>query len=181
MTLEVNLVNVGYASLYNPHPVYLVLKGEGQKYEILLPNVDPRRWEAGQEYTFPVSVTLPQNITPGSYSLELWLPDSYISLKNIPEYAIRFANVSVWDASNGTNILKSNFEVTKSGAVSVTSVPTILAGDANNDGVVDESDFSLWLNHYNQSTSNGALEGDFDGNRIVDGIDYVIWRNNFGK
>ena len=185
MTLEVNLANVGYASLYNPHPVYLVLKGEGQKYEIPLPNVDPRRWEAGQEYTFPVSVTLPPNITPGSYSLELWLPDSYISLKNIPEYAIRFANVSVWDASNGTNILKSNFQVTKStgGTLIPTSptIPTKLAGDGNNDGSVDETDFSIWLNHYNQSTSNGALDGDFDGNGLVDGIDYVIWRNNFGK
>ncbi|OGG09801.1 hypothetical protein A2781_05070 [Candidatus Gottesmanbacteria bacterium RIFCSPHIGHO2_01_FULL_42_27] len=54
-------------------------------------------------------------------------------------------------------------------------------GDANGDGLVDGPDYVIWLNHYNQSVSNGVASGDFDGNGFVDGPDYVIWLNNYGK
>lgn len=53
------------------------------------------------------------------------------------------------------------------------------AGDANSDGKVDGIDYVIWLNHYNQNTSNGASDGDFNSDGRVDGIDYVIWLNNY--
>ena len=58
--------------------------------------------------------------------------------------------------------------------------PIEVPGDANGDGVVDSSDFDIWLSFYKQTTMNGPSEGDFDLNEIVDGYDFNIWRNNFG-
>jgi hypothetical protein len=56
-----------------------------------------------------------------------------------------------------------------------------LQGDANGDRKVDGIDFVVWLNHYNQTTTNGASFGDFNANGKVDGVDFVIWLNNYGK
>lgn len=53
-------------------------------------------------------------------------------------------------------------------------------GDANGDGKVDGIDYTIWLNHYNQSTT-GPSNGDFNNSGKVDGIDYTIWLTNYGK
>ena len=60
-----------------------------------------------------------------------------------------------------------------------TPTPTPKPGDANGDGKVDGLDYIIWLNHYNQTTSNGPSDGDFNGDGKVDGLDYVIWLNNY--
>ncbi len=60
-----------------------------------------------------------------------------------------------------------------------TSTPTSIPGDANSDHKVDEQDYAIWLDHYNQQTDGGSGVGDFDNNGKVDGIDYVIWLNNY--
>jgi len=59
-----------------------------------------------------------------------------------------------------------------------TPTPTVI-GDADGDGDVDIEDYIIWVNNYNQSTSNGANVGDFNQSGIVDGVDYIIWLNNF--
>ena len=64
---------------------------------------------------------------------------------------------------------------------SVSPSPPPIPGDANGDGVVDYSDYTIWLAHYNQRTVNGSRDGDFNSNGIVDGVDYTIWRNNYGR
>lgn len=56
-----------------------------------------------------------------------------------------------------------------------------IQGDANGDQKVDGVDFVVWLNHYNQTTSNGVSFGDFNGSGKVDGVDFVIWLNNYGR
>ena len=97
MSLVVHLSNQGYAAMFNARPVFAVLEGEGQRYEIPLSTVDPRRWEAGGDYTIAVNVPLPTNMVPGNYKLGLWLPDEATSLRNSPAYAVRFANTNVWN------------------------------------------------------------------------------------
>jgi hypothetical protein len=57
-----------------------------------------------------------------------------------------------------------------------TDVPVL--GDANDDGVVDIDDYTIWLNNYKQS-KQGSEYGDFDFSGYVDGLDHVIWLNNF--
>ena len=112
LNLEVLLSNVGYAAMFNTRSVYVVLQNENNRYEFFLQSVDPRRWEAGLEYTINVNVTLPTNIVPDTYKLGLWLPDEATSLRDIPAYAVRFANTDVWEPSTGLNILTSNLLVT---------------------------------------------------------------------
>jgi parallel beta-helix repeat protein len=62
-----------------------------------------------------------------------------------------------------------------------TPTPTAKPGDANLDGVVNEADYTIWLAHFGQTVTGGAVAGDFNSNGKVDGVDYVIWLINYGK
>jgi len=110
LSLNIRISNEGFAAMYNPHPLYIVLLGPS-RYEIPITNIDARRWEPGQEQIINLSVNFPANVRPGTYKLGLWLPDIYSSLRSSPAYSVRFANSNVWDAATGTNILMTNLEV----------------------------------------------------------------------
>lgn len=60
-----------------------------------------------------------------------------------------------------------------------TPIGTSKIGDANGDGKVDGTDYTIWVNHYGQTTGNKALDGDFNEDGRVDGIDYSIWLLNY--
>jgi hypothetical protein len=111
LSLNIRLSNTGFAAMYNPRPLYIVLLGGGKRFEAPVTNIDPRRWAPGQEQTINVSLALPATIPAGTYQLGLWLPDASASLRNSPAYAVRFANTNVWDAATGINILFNNFQV----------------------------------------------------------------------
>ncbi|MGD8867486.1 MAG: DUF4832 domain-containing protein, partial [Gemmatimonadales bacterium] len=111
VAIEVVLENVGYAAMYRERPVYFVLVGGGNRYEFAIPSVDPRRWEPGAQQTIRASFLLPESVPAGTYSLSLWLPDRAVSLRDRPEYAVRFANLGVWEAASGLNILVPGLEV----------------------------------------------------------------------
>ena len=111
LSLNIRLNNEGFAAMYNPRPVYVVLLREGTRYVVPVTGIDPRRWAPGQEQTINVSLNLPANVPPGTYQLGLWLPDASSSLRNSPAYAVRFANTDVWDPDSGINILTSNLQV----------------------------------------------------------------------
>jgi len=123
LNMDVILRNDGYASMYNPRPVYVVLHNANNRYDIALPSIDLRRWAAGMDHTINVNTPVPANIIPGTYALSLWLPDQYMSLRDTPAYAVRFANANVWDAATGLNILTSNLTVL-AGASTPTDTPT---------------------------------------------------------
>jgi len=111
LSLNIRLNNEGFAAMYNPRPIYLVLLGGGNRYEAPVTGVDPRRWAPGQEQTINVSLNLPANVPPGTYQLGLWMPDASSSLRNSPAYAVRFANTGVWDPATGINLLTTNLQV----------------------------------------------------------------------
>ncbi len=54
--------------------------------------------------------------------------------------------------------------------------PTVILGDANGDGLVDETDYSIWRSNY-AKPMQGPSNGDFNSNGQVDGVDYAIWLN----
>jgi len=126
LNMDVVLRNEGYASMYNPRPVYLVLHNADNRYDIPLPSTDPRRWEPGRDHAITVSAPIPTDIVPGTYALSLWLPDQFMSLRNSPAYAVRLANANVWDAATGLNILTFNLTVL-AGAPTPTDTLTPLA------------------------------------------------------
>lgn len=117
MSITINLRNVGYAPMFNPRPVFVVLDNGVNRYNIPLVDVDPRRWASGASVTISKSIVVPSNVVPGAYSLSLWLPDEYthaeaaLDLRRMPEYSVRFANDGVWDAVKGYNVLRSGAAV----------------------------------------------------------------------
>lgn len=102
----ISLRNVGYAPLYNERPVYLVLKSN-QNSVIRIPlNSDPRRWLPNGAWSLiREQVTIPSDISEGTYHLYLWMPDKHEAIQNDPRYAVRFANANVWDENTGYNDL----------------------------------------------------------------------------
>lgn len=106
LPFSITLRNHGWASNYNERPVFLVLKNEadGSVHPIRLA-ADPRFWLPGETLWIKESPSLPATITPGSYSLHLWLPDAAEAIRSRSDYSIRLANQDVWDAETGYNRL----------------------------------------------------------------------------
>jgi hypothetical protein len=59
------------------------------------------------------------------------------------------------------------------------SDPT-LAGDINNDGLVDVADYNIWAANVGK-TGATWFQGDLNGDGLVDVADYNIWAANVGK
>lgn len=102
LRLEVTLRNVGYAAMFNARPVVVVLGTETATLD-----VDARTWASGETASFDVALRLPADLPPGSYPLALRLPDP--SLPDDADYAVRFANLGVWEAPD--NVLVPTLEV----------------------------------------------------------------------
>ncbi len=56
------------------------------------------------------------------------------------------------------------------------AIPT-LAGDYNDDGIVNAADFTVYRDTWNSTTE---LEADGSGNGVVDLADYTVWVNAYG-
>jgi len=81
---------------------------------------------------------------------------------------------------NGNVVATASTAVAGSGVTpTVTSTPTLILGDANLDGLVNEADYDIWFAHYLQQINGGAGVGDFNMDGTINGIDYVVWLNNF--
>ena len=112
--IVINLLNVGYAPIYNERPAYIVLKNSNKTYKIKL-QADPRRWlPNGAWSAIREQITLPSDMSEGTYSLYLWLPDKYESIADDSRYAVRFANVGTWDSATGYNNLNATISISKS-------------------------------------------------------------------
>lgn len=102
LRVSVTVRNDGFANLYNPRPVLLVLRDRATgRMESVRIATDPRRWMPGESTTFGVTANLP----PGDYDVLLHLPDAAPELRARPEYAVRFANPDVWEPATGMNRL----------------------------------------------------------------------------
>lgn len=111
--LRLEVDNKGFAAPYNPRPVFVVLKNNttGTSREIPVNGIDPRRFTPGQVTIAEANVNIPADLPAGAYSLSLFLPDAYSSLKTRPAYAIRLANAEVWQPDTGHNLLYRDLAV----------------------------------------------------------------------
>jgi hypothetical protein len=59
-------------------------------------------------------------------------------------------------------------------------VPPVLwlPGDANGDGFVGDSDYTIWADNYLAYPATWEM-GDFNGDRVVNDADYTIWADNY--
>ncbi|GAA0581795.1 DUF4832 domain-containing protein [Kribbella sandramycini] len=104
LPISFSVRNDGYATPYNPRGLELVLRNTstGTNYRLAMSS-DPRRWTAGASTNVAQTLTVPTSVPAGSYQLLLNLPDPLLSAR--PEYSIRLANQSTWEASTGMNSL----------------------------------------------------------------------------
>lgn len=110
--LSVRLDNTGYASLYNPRPLFVMIDGHPIETAI-----DPRRWAPGHA-GFDLALPLPADLAPGRHRLGLWLPDADPRLRTpsrAASYAVRFVNTR-WDGAE--NVLTDDLVVGPSVIVS---------------------------------------------------------------
>lgn len=115
LSITIKLKNQGFAVPFNKRKVYLVLKSNAtnQVYPILMA-ANPRAWESPNEITLSEVLDLPSDlIRPANYKMYLYLPDNAASIAKRPEYAIRFANENVWEATTGYNNLNHTIAITE--------------------------------------------------------------------
>lgn len=118
--VEISLINRGFATIFNEHPVYLILVDEvGNLCCSILTDTNVNDWQPYRPddtsctpliHTISANMQIPEGLTKGTYRLGLWIPDGSDRLKENNRYAIRCANgdtewwVSV-DGKYGVNIL----------------------------------------------------------------------------
>lgn len=100
--LTMSVRNDGWARLFNPRSVVVVLRG-ASTYEVTLDAIEPRQWGPGETTELDVRLGLPADITPGSYQLAIWLPDEGAELRDRPEYSVRMAGGVTWNTQTGDN------------------------------------------------------------------------------
>lgn len=98
--------NVGYGKLVNTRKLEIVLKHkQTKKITKILVSEDPRFWSPGSTHWVKLNLKLPSDIASGEYDIFFSIQDPAASLYGIPQYAIRFANLNVWDQGTGYNNL----------------------------------------------------------------------------
>jgi len=109
---SLSLTNVGYANLYNPRDVEVILVNpdSNKKYFCKLP-VDARLWQPLDTVQLDFTIGIPQEMPVGNYKIYLNLPDPDSRLHFRPEYSIRFANTNVWESSTGYNKLNATLNI----------------------------------------------------------------------
>jgi hypothetical protein len=106
-----NLVNNGYASPFNPRPAMLIMRNQSTGKETIFKlATDPRTWVTGKVQVNE-TISTDAAMAKGKYDMFLYLPDNSASLAVRPEYAIRFANASCWEAQTGYNNLSVSLTI----------------------------------------------------------------------
>ena len=124
--VEISLINRGFSTLFNEHPVYLVLIDEsGKVCHVALTDANVNDWqpyETGDSsctpllHTISTDLQIPLGLAKGMYSLGLWIPDGSARLQYDNRFAIRCANGDTqwWvspDGKYGVNILMNKISV----------------------------------------------------------------------
>ena len=147
LQINMQIKNTGFAPLYNARDAYIVLKNSSKTYQVKLA-ADPRTWLPNEVVsTVNEQITLPSNMTAGTYQLYLWLPDKYASLAENPKYAVRFANKNVWDSESGMNNLNASVTVSSSANPDPDPTPgtaVVLPATLNKANVARYSDDMTW-------------------------------------
>jgi hypothetical protein len=110
LTVQLDVKNAGFAHVVNARPVSLVLTKGSKEVRVEL-QADPRRWAAGSTTVVTTTVTLPAEVTKGTWSMALWMPDAAKDLQTDPAYSLRLANSGTWDAKTGINTLPARLTV----------------------------------------------------------------------
>lgn len=108
-TVSFTLHNQGFGKVFKPRPIDLVfVQGETSRRVRLTPDARRDLPLGGETKTLTYTAVAPANLSDGSHSLHLALPDPSVHLENDPRYSIRLANPGTWNGSTGNNSLNAN-------------------------------------------------------------------------
>jgi len=164
--LSAKISNDGYAGIVNERPIFVVFDNGTSRYDIQIINTDVRKWTPG-EHKLDTSFKLPSDMKAGEYAVSLWLPDLAVSLRQRPEYSVRFANKGIWAAKLGYNCLGT---ITYTGDGETKPVP--LSDEFKN--VLRDGSFDSAYEHfpYELVAKTSPKPGD-------DALSYATWENDF--
>lgn len=172
LPVTLKIINSGFATPFNERKAYLVLKNiaTNQVFSILMAS-DPRTWLGPTELTINENITLPSNLTTGNYKMYLHLPDNLPSLTNRSEYAIRFANDNIWDATTGYNDLNYTINVTDTNLGTVDSSKinmTIYPVPSNNEMAVEFDGINEYqITMFNSLGQNVLISKKLEANKTI--------------
>jgi hypothetical protein len=110
LSVRLRMTNDGFAGLYNPRNIELVLRNRSNGQETRLsvnPGEDVRLFmpASGETKDMTLNASVPGGLASGNYDLFLNLPDPSSSLNRRASYSIRLANTNMWESSTGYNRL----------------------------------------------------------------------------
>ncbi|MGD9634201.1 MAG: hypothetical protein AB7G28_11370 [Pirellulales bacterium] len=108
------------------------------------------------------------NVPPGSLAIG--------SLHTFSWTVPNVADVSAWIRVRQENLADSDYEDVSDASFAIAAAA--LAGDYNNNQVVDAADYTIWRN--SEGREGTGLAADGDHNNRVDAADYAVWKSNFG-
>ncbi|MEN0109269.1 MAG: PEP-CTERM sorting domain-containing protein [Planctomycetota bacterium] len=88
-----------------------------------------------------------------------------------------WVRVDINNAAGTFDILDLGYNLTPGEGILAGQVTT-LASDANDNGVVDAADYTIWRDTQGSTTD---LRADANGNGTVEPLDYVTWVGDFGR
>ena len=113
MPIKMEMVNVGWAPVYNYKDVSLILVPESGEAAIEIDiNFDIRKLRPNEMTILEREIDI-SGIGIGTYALHLKIADQFESIKDRPEYCIQLANKDVWDITTGWNNLKQKINITE--------------------------------------------------------------------
>ncbi len=110
LSVGLELSNEGFAGLYNPRGIELVLRNRdtGQESRLEVDTSEDIRLflpGPGESKNLTLNASVPGELGAGEYDLFLNLPDSSSRLKDNASYSVRLANTDAWESDTGYNRL----------------------------------------------------------------------------
>ncbi len=155
--LNFKIINKGFASPYNPRNLEIILRNDSNnnKYK-LLTNEDPRFWMSGDTTIVNISAGIPSNMILGKYTAHLFLSDPEPKLHDNPNYAIRLANLNLWEDSTGYNSLNHTVNITNNaggddytGLDYFEPINVVVNVEHHNNSLPEKFDVSVYPNPFN--------------------------------
>ena len=140
LNLSFEFYNDGYAAPTQYKPVQIVLTHTLTGYQTILDytgtNDDIRYWLPGNIQS-DGSVTIPDSLAGGNYSLAIVFPDQSPKLAYNPAYSIQLANVGIWDSEKGFNELNHIISVGEGGVGTSPGLPVDVTAEMISETQID--------------------------------------------
>ncbi|MCO6043116.1 M60 family metallopeptidase [Aeoliella sp. ICT_H6.2] len=152
---------------------------------------------AGNTQEFVIEVTVGTGFLPGDVNLDGGLDSNDVALflqgwrsdttglTEAEQYMHGDLNLDGTTNFSDWYLLREAWNAQGGVALSFSALASAVQGDFNNDGNVDQADYSLWKDSFGKTSdpSSGgsflAADGNLDG--TVDLADYTVWRNHLGQ